>query len=290
MQWLIVGQGAIGSLMAASLQRSGNHVVLKLRQPQITSVAIVMQGAQHQFSTQNLPLSQPMHVFASIKAYSVGDFLDELKQWPLPAGSTLILSYNGMLDNEPSLLPSDTLHWVTTHGAYRDGPTVVHAGQGESWLGWAQPQQASTPTPETILQALNNALPEVHWSDSIQQRRWQKLAMNCLINPFTVIHQCRNGELPPSIRAKQHKLAEELVWLAHQHQLALNADELVQQAWQVIAQTAANYSSMYMDVKHQRRTEIDYLNGFVARQADQLGGSAPQHKAIWHRVRELSLD
>lgn len=290
MQWLVIGQGAIGSLMAINLQRTGVKVALKLRQPQPESVTISLDQQTYSFATQSLPLTEPTHIFAAIKAYQVTEFLAELKQSLLPINSTLVLSYNGMLDNEQEVLPAGALHWVTTHGAYRDGAAVIHAGHGESWLGWAQVEQASSRRPAEVFTALNNALPLLNWSPAIHQRRWQKLAMNCLINPFTVIHQCRNGELlHQRVLDEQYALAEELVWLAHHHGVLLQVEDLVQQAQQVIHQTANNYSSMYMDVKHGRPTEIDYLNGFVARQSMQAGHPAPHHQALWHRVRELSL-
>lgn len=32
------------------------------------------------------------------------------------------------------------------------------------------------------------------WSLDILSRLWRKLALNCAINPLTVLHDCRNGE------------------------------------------------------------------------------------------------
>lgn len=289
MQWLVVGTGAVGSLMAVNLKRIGEHVHIKPRQPELKQIELIANAHSHTFITQQLPLQAPTQVFAAVKAYQVKALLAELEQHWLPQHSTLILSYNGMLDDEAQILPQRSLHWVTTHGAYKKEQEVVHAGQGESWLGWAQVEMASSHRPAEIFSALNNALPVLHWSPAISQRRWQKLAINCLINPFTVIYDCRNGELiAKDIERDQYAIAKEICWLAEHRGIHLQADHLVQQAQQVIKNTAHNFSSMLMDVRQQQQTEIDYLNGFVARQLAAEGRTAPANENLWRRVDQLS--
>ncbi|RUO61471.1 ketopantoate reductase family protein [Pseudidiomarina marina] len=291
MHWLVVGTGAVGSLMAVNLRRIGEHVSIKPRVTATPNTIEIIHAAHNlEFGVQQFPIEQPTQIFAAIKAYDVAHFLDELQQAPLPEGSSVILSYNGMLENENSIMPASALHWVTTHGAYKNGKEVVHAGLGESWLGWARVEHASSSRPAELFSVLNNALPLLNWSPAINQRRWYKLAINCLINPFTVIHNCRNGELiQHNIADQQHQVAEEICWLAEHQGIQLNADNLVESAKRVIKNTANNYSSMLMDVRQQRRTEIDYLNGFIARQSTAAGTEAPANEALWRRVLELSV-
>lgn len=289
MHWLVVGTGAVGSLMAVNLRRVGEHVSLKPRSATPHPIDIIHEAHTLQFNTQQLPINAPTQIFAAVKAYDVAPFLDELKQSPLPDDSSIILSYNGMLDNESTIMPERALHWVTTHGAYRHNNEVVHAGVGESWLGWARVEHASSRRPTEVFNVLNNALPLLNWSPAIDQRRWQKLAINCLINPFTVLHNCRNGELlQHDITAQQQQVAEEICWLAEHKGIRLHAETLVESALTVIKNTARNYSSMLVDVQQQRRTEIDYLNGYVARQSRQAGKPAPANELLWHRVQELA--
>jgi len=45
---------------------------------------------------------------------------------------------------------------------------------------------------------------------------------------------------------------------------------------------------MLMDVRQKRRTEIDYLNGFVARQSAKAGRPAPTNETLWQQVLELA--
>lgn len=284
MHWLVVGTGAIGSLMAANLRRIGEHVVIKPRTEQ-PEVRLIFNAHELHFAAATLPITEPTQIFAAVKAYQVEALINELSATSLPADSSLILSYNGMLDNEATLLPPRTLHWVTTHGAYRHDNEVVHAGSGESWLGWAHVEQASSGRPIEVFTALNNALPPLGWSPAINQRRWTKFAINCLINPFTVIHNCRNGELlQHDIAPTQMQAACEINWLAEHFGVQLQPQELVVQAQTVMRNTANNYSSMLMDVRHKRRTEIDFLNGYVARQSAMAGHVAPTNDTLWQQV------
>ncbi len=58
----------------------------------------------------------------------------------------------------------------------------------------------------------------------------------------------------------------------------------------VIEATAANYSSMYQDVRLGRRTEIAYLLGHACRSADALGLAVPLLHDLHDRLRKrLSL-
>lgn len=289
MHWAVIGTGAIGSLMAVNLRRIGEHVSIKPRHANHSSISIIHNAHSYEFSTTTLPLTQPTQIFAAVKAYQVEALLQELSQAPLPEGSSLIISYNGMLDNESMIMPERALHWVTTHGAYRHENEVVHAGMGESWLGWAQVERASSSRPAEVFSALNNALPLLNWSPAINQRRWQKLAVNCLINAFTVIHNCRNGELlQHHLQHDQLVVAEEICWLAQHRGVQLIPEKLVEQAHQVVKNTANNFSSMLMDVRQRRQTEIDYLNGFVARQSAVAGRAAPANEKLWRQVQAIS--
>ena len=43
--------------------------------------------------------------------------------------------------------------------------------------------------------------------------------------------------------------------------------------------------SMLYDVRHQLRTEIDYLSGAIAREAQRVGAAAPLHSAMYRLIK-----
>ncbi len=289
MQWIVIGEGALGSLMAVKLDQAQEAVAIKKRQQQTQPIQIQFQDNQYRFDSVSWPIAQPATIIAAVKAYQVRDLLTEFYTHTWPQGTRFILSYNGMLDHEDTLLPVDTLFLVTTHGAYRDGLELHHAGQGESWLGWLNSEQPNNAAERGLANRLNNALPSVHWTSTIAMKRWQKLAINCLINPYTVIHQCTNGmlaELP--IAKSQQAVAQEISAVAASFNVRLDPQQLLEQAQQVIQLTALNRSSMLSDSEHQRPTEIDFINGFIARQGAALGVAATANNELWQQVRELT--
>ncbi|MDX1705120.1 2-dehydropantoate 2-reductase [Pseudidiomarina sp.] len=294
MPWLVVGTGALGSLMAVRLQQAGQQVQLKSRASSNlpTQLAINFEQQTCEFPVLKAWPGHAVNVFAAIKAYQVAPLLAELRDQPLPAGSQLVLSYNGMLEHEATLVPPTALHWVTTHGAFRHGDELVHAGRGESWLGWANPDvSGSAEIPAELLTVLGAALPPLTAETDMTRRRWSKLAVNCLINPLTVVHQCRNGDLLSlPVADLMQTLATEISWLAAQYGVDLPAAEIVGLTRRVASQTAANWSSMLSDVRNQRPTEIDYLNGYIASGCQRVGAAAPANEQLWQQVTTLTKD
>jgi len=51
--------------------------------------------------------------------------------------------------------------------------------------------------------------------------------------------------------------------------------------------TAPNINSMFQDILAGRRTEIDFINGAVAREADKAGIPAPVNRALARLIRAL---
>lgn len=297
MRWAVVGNGALGSLVAIKLQQQGLQVSLCPRQqPAVGHLQLSFSNQHYQLTTTSFEQLEPgTCIFAAVKAYQVQPLLVQLAQAKLLERCPLILSYNGMLTHEQQLLPAQSLFWSTTHGAYRQGSLLVHAGVGQSWLGYSDPQAATANNPPSpwlvpqIQQQLAAALPPLAWSEDMTLVRWHKLATNCLINALTVVYNCPNGDLLRlPVQQLQMQLATEIVALAKHYQLSLNADQLLEQARLVMQRTAANRSSMLSDVRQQRPTEIDYLNGFVAQQSAQLGLAAPANTQLWQQLTEIT--
>lgn len=284
MRWLVYGEGALSGLIAAKLQQQHQHVMVASRSGMPPQAFILNRESTIELDTFD-PAQTPDVVIAALKAYDIEAWLEQIREHSWHRRIPLILSYNGMLLGEDSLLPINSFHWVTTQGAFRDGAQLNHAGQGESWLG---AQQQCSSFPEEMLTTLNRSLPPFQWLPNIQHKRWHKLAINCLINPLTVLYHCKNGDLlNHPIAEPQQQLAIEFVALAYQLGMQWTAEELVADAQKVIQATAHNRSSMLSDIIRQRRTEIDYLNGFVVQQCEQLGLSAPTHRWLWEHVKAV---
>ena len=276
MTWHILGAGSLGSLWATRLARAGLPVRLILRNPQrleayrrAGGLTLVEANQAQQYA---IPAELPQadtpiqRLLLACKAYDAQRAVASVAQRLTP-GAELLLLQNGLgsQDEVAQHLPKQRGLFVSsTEGAFRPADfQVVFAGNGHNWLG-----DPSDPRPPAWLDELQRAGIAHQWSPDILARLWRKLALNCAINPLTVLHDCRNGDLaehPAEIATLCAELGE-LLQRCGQPTAAENLHEDVQR---VILATAANYSSMHQDVAQGRRTEITYLLGYACAAAQR---------------------
>lgn len=292
MSWHLLGAGSLGSLWAARLGAAGTPVELILRNRQRLEDYRRAGGLQVRQGLRSercaLPAGLPsdpapiQRLLLACKAYDAEAAVAGVAHRLRP-GSQVILLQNGLGSQQAvaDLLPQSLCICASsTEGAYRENDfQVVFAGQGHTWLGSAP----ASPAPAWFGELSRAGIP-VSWVSDIDTLLWRKLALNCAINPLTVLHDCRNGGLRAHA-AEVQALCDELCQL-----LACCAPEaahgLHDSVWQVIDATAANYSSMYQDVQQGRRTEIDYLLSHACRRAEQHGLSLPALKRVQQRLQQ----
>ncbi|SDI43800.1 putative 2-dehydropantoate 2-reductase [Pseudomonas panipatensis] len=295
MTWYILGAGSLGCLWATRLARAGQPVQLLLRDRQRLNAYRERGGItlseDGRDSLYPLVAETVGHAGAPIqrlllacKAYDAEEAAASVAARLLP-GAEIILLQNGLGSQQAvaAHLPrARCLYASSTEGAFRDGDfRVVFAGRGHTWIG----DERQGPAP-AWLATLNDAGIPLDWSDDILERLWRKLGLNCAINPLTVLYQCRNGELAGHAE-EVAGLCDELGQLLHARGHTDAARELQSEVERVIAATAKNYSSMYQDVAHGRRTEIAYLLGHACAEGRRLGLGLPRLNALHERLRGL---
>ncbi|QTT87311.1 putative 2-dehydropantoate 2-reductase [Pseudomonas chlororaphis] len=266
--WHILGAGSLGTLWATRLARAGLPVRLILRdQARLEAyqaaggLTLVEQGQAsfHAIPGETVDNPEPItRLLVACKAYDAQQAVSQLVARLTP-DAELVLLQNGLgsQDAVAAQVPqARCIYASSTEGAFRDGDwRVVFAGHGYTWLG-----DASHPTAPFWLDDLSASGIPHEWSADILTRLWRKLALNCAINPLTVLHDCRNGGLLQH-HCEVAMLCVELSELLERCGQPAAAENLQQEVERVIQATAANYSSMYQDVASQRRTEISYLLG-----------------------------
>ncbi len=289
--WHILGAGSLGTLWATRLARAGVPVRLILRdETRLASyqagngLTLVEHGEAHTYPVigETPDSSTPIHrLLVACKAYDAQAAIAQLQPRLVP-DAELILLQNGLgsQDAVAAQLPlARCIFASSTEGAFRDGDwRVVFAGHGYTWLG-----DARHPTPPLWLDDLHIAGIPHAWSTDILTRLWRKLALNCAINPLTVLYQCRNGGLQ-NHRCEVATLCRELSELlkcAGQPAAALDLQDEVER---VIHATAANYSSMYQDAANARRTEISYLLGYACQAAARHQLNLPHLQQLYERL------
>lgn len=210
----------------------------------------------------------------------------------LPGPIPLVLFQNG-LGSQQAVLEQCPAHPIlaasTTEGANRTAEdTLVHAGTGDTWVG-ALNQAGHTVLPDVVTYLQTSGL-LTHQEPKIEARLWQKLAINAGINPFTAIIDCPNGDILDHrfYRERIDPLCHELTALMRHEGLSTDTAEALRNRIETVARaTARNTSSMRADVRHGRKTEIDFINGFVAKRCEALNLTARVNRELTKRVKEL---
>ncbi|MBV4485429.1 putative 2-dehydropantoate 2-reductase [Pseudomonas sp. SWRI153] len=289
--WHVLGAGSLGTLWATRLARAGLPVRLILRDAvRLRSYAaaggltLIENGHASTYAVPGETPDSPepiRRLLIACKAYDAENAIARLASRLAP-GAELILLQNGLgsQDAVAARVPqARCISASSTEGAFRDGDwRVVFAGHGFNWLG-----DAGNPLAPIWLEDLQAARIPHEWTTDILTRLWRKLALNCAINPLTVLHDCRNGGLTEH-HCEVATLCAELAELLQRCGQPAAAGNLQQEVERVIQATAANYSSMYQDVANQRRTEISYLLGHACKVAARHQLNLPHLNQLQQRL------
>ena len=223
-----------------------------------------------------------------------GDTFSALESWlPFITVDTPVVLFQNGLGSQQAVAERwperPILAASTTEGANRPSPDVlVHAGAGDTWLG-ALTASAENHTAGVAQQLAATGL-RVHAEGSILKRLWQKLVVNAGINPFTALLDCPNGEILDSPLYQQNidGLCREISLLLHAETAENIAPEVLRERVETVARnTASNTSSMRADVKAGRKTEIDFINGYLVQCGKRNDIATPVNQMLTERVQAL---
>jgi len=297
----VLGAGSLGLLWIARLQQAGLDCRLLLRdqaalqrwQAAGNQLHFTAPSGQHQLCINSEVAAQsdtPISILiVATKAHAVMTALESLR-YRLTSASQILLLQNGLGAQQQvtQAFPEQrVLYASVTDGAWQPAPQqLVWAGQGQTLIG----DPAQQPAPDWLLQ-LDQRVINWQWSEQILAVLWRKLAVNCAINPFTLLFDCSNGEVPQHAGVWLNQCIAELqVLLATQ---GIAAQGLDQQIHDVIRRTASNSSSMRQDLHAGRRTELAYILGYACSEALHNGVPTPALErllvATRQRLAELGL-
>lgn len=286
MKITVLGCGALGQLWLTALCKHGHEVQgwLRIAQP-FCSVNLVEEDGTifNESLTANDPefLASSDLLLVTLKAWQVSDAVKTLCA-TLPATTPILLIHNGMgTIDELKSLPQPLLIGTTTHAARRDGNVIVHVASGITHIGPARQQDGDF---SYLADSLQEVLPDVAWHNTIHPALWRKLAVNCVINPLTALHNCKNGELrdfPAEIRL----ITQEAAAVIEREGYHISVEDLLDYIYQVIDNTADNVSSMLQDIRALRHTECDYITGYLLRRARAHGIAAPENARLFDLVK-----
>jgi 2-dehydropantoate 2-reductase len=284
----ILGAGSIGLMLAAHLSRVSPVVLI--RRPGYPATELRFRFRQaHTEMAVSLPQRSPDALDAPIKrmivctkAYDALSAVESVAD-RLASGSGLLLMQNGMGSQEAIVdrFPALSIYAASsTEGAYREPPdTVVHAGRGITRIGRMNGESFDWTS------LFKSAGLEAEAAEPIEWHLANKLRVNCLINPLTVLHDCRNGALleMPEVLARMRRLGAETDAVLSAAGFNF-AEAAFDAAVQVARVTANNRSSMLQDARAGRRLELDYITGYLLHLAERHDVPADENRAVYREI------
>ena len=300
MKTAIVGAGSIGSLLAALLCKSKEEVWLLAKTEEeakkINADGISVEGVSGNWQARVKAASDPKDVqecglvVVCVKAYDTKSAARAARQMVAEEGVVLTLQ-NGMGNIEllqDVVGQEKVIGGITNMGAVLLGAGKVrHAGKGDVVIGRLD---GKVPVAmRAIRERFTRAGIETKVSKEIRGALWAKLLINAGINPLTAVTRLNNGSLVEikEVRELMRQAVSEGARVAKRKRIKLAYEDPLAKVEAVCEATASNISSMLQDVLAKRRTEVEYINGFIVRQGQELGIPVPVNVVLLNLVKTI---
>lgn len=288
MKVAIIGGGAVGLLLASFLSEQGVYVtVVTKRHEQAAALnekGLIRLNINGSMTTTQLHATTdynqlPIYdlVIVTVKYMQLSDVLRELLLVkPLPA---LLFLQNGLLHYEQVLAnPFETIGFGSvTFGAEKtDDCTIIHRGNGVVNVATVRGDDH----PMNQLLTYGNKQISFQIVEGAEEMLFQKVFMNCLINPLTFVLQVKNGELlsSPYAFTMLKNLYDEMVFVFP------NTVITFEQVISLCEKTSTNTSSMLSDRWAGRQTEIETIAGAMLKRAEKMKKDLPILRTLYHLV------
>ncbi len=300
MKIVIVGPGAMGCLYAAFLSKTKGEIWLldkdKERAEKIKEKGITIEGVSGSWQVKPNAASDAKEigtadlVIIGVKSYDTKPAIAQCK--PLIGDHTSVLTLQNGIGNI-EIIGEVIGHDKVIGGVTNQGATLLntgqirHAGRGETIIGRIDgkiPVQM-----RSIREIFNKIGLETRISRDIKGLLWSKLIINAAINPLSAITRLNNGRLVEfeGTRKILREAVTEATKIAKRKRIKLIYDDPLAKVEAVCEATANNISSMLQDVLRKKRTEIDFINGVIVRQAQELGISVPVNSILLDLVKTI---
>jgi 2-dehydropantoate 2-reductase len=290
MQVAVIGAGAVGCYYGGLLLRAGHDVTFIGRPPHVDAINAHGLLLETQTFKGHLPakaatdasaLASPDLVLFCVKSADTEQAGRSLAGRLRP--DTSVLSLQNGVDN------AQRLRSVTGHavipvvvyvGSEMAGPGHVrHHGGGDLVIG-------ASPESEALARTLQAAGIRTTIADDIERTQWTKLITNCAFNALSAVAGIAYGPLLEVEGARDVVAGaiEEAATVARACGVTIPGD-LAVQVLKIPAAMPNQKSSTAQDLARGKPSEIDFLNGYIARKGAELGIPTPTNQALQVMVK-----
>ncbi len=296
----IFGAGSIGSLFAGKMAYSGFDLSVVGRTPHVNEIRknglkiIEDQIELISYFSADTDLQPRFNsqdpILITTKAYDNGIVTNNLAE-KVSKQTPIFICQNGMGNEEifkQTFSENPIYRAITTEAAELIQPGIVkHIASGKTYFNVISGIENGIGS--KICNMLNKSGFQARKTPKIKLIMWQKLLTNAAICPLGALLHVPNGRIleKPSILRIFNAILEEGLTIARLNMPDEDFSETKSFVMNVIEKTKDNRCSMLQDIERGRRTEIDFINGFIVQESKRLGLKAPINAAIADLVRHL---
>ncbi|MFB4211026.1 2-dehydropantoate 2-reductase [Shouchella sp. JSM 1781072] len=277
MKIAVIGAGAVGLFIAATLRSEEVDVSLFMRSKQTAALieadGVNVKRKDQDFNARDFLINRSLNetydvIIVCVKSYQVKQVVEEYRRLDVKGTNWLFLQ-NGMEHLQTIEQLSEPVYvGIVEYGLLKDvdKPNLVSVkGEGRVKIAAFRNGFAGGTLDFTTLIAPNRL--SFVWQNDYKDMLESKLIMNACINPLTALLNVKNGAL---IANPFYEQVMERCFL--EVMLVLNRcdrDEKWREVKRICEQTKENQSSMLTDLRQERPLELDGIVGYLLKKGKE---------------------
>ncbi len=314
----IIGSGAIGALLGGHMTRAGEDVIMfdswTKHIETMNEEGLLIDGIQGEYRVEvDTRLVNELSavtekfdlIVIAVKSYDTVWAVNTMK--PYLAETGFFVSPQNSINEElvAPLVGADRLigcvstvsSWLMDAGHVRQTGSMSQAIKGSVSFTVGELDGRETSRIRDV-QRLWNCAGETRVSDNLWGERWSKLAINCMANPSSGMTGLSSHEVRANPKSRSMMLQFGAEALRVGRTLGYNIpspikgfslddiDQVVSEGNTGLEEVFSEpppevpgYPSLYQDILKGRRTEIEFLNGYVVKKGNEVGVRTPYSEA-----------
>jgi len=300
-QVAVMGAGAVGSYVGGMLARVGFDVTLIARPAHVEAIrrdGLLMdttsfcERVRVNATSDAAAVAGADFILFCVKTTDTESASREIA--PHLKSGALVISLQNGVDNVARIRAAssiDAIPGVVYIAVSLTEPGAIkHVSRGDFVIGEMTPRSKSpSERCQRIVELFTGANMPCKISDNVEGELWAKFVMNCAGNGVAAIAQTSYGEAvrEPHTRIVMARLIEETLAVAKASGIQLPETDFIGNGLRFFESMSVATSSTARDIARGKPTEIDSLNGLVARLGAELNIPTPVNFTIHALVKLL---
>ena len=295
----MVGAGAVGGYFGTLLHQSGADITFLVRPAtyeQIKQKGLTVESYKGTMTVQpQMVLAQGLFspydlIILSVKCYDLETVFQQIK--PVVSPGTILMTLQNGVNTEDRLIQSFGGQNIIGGVAYitsklLEPGRIGHYKRGIITIGELGGEKTGRLI--KIYDVLIRAQITTHMTEEILKKKWEKLCWNATFNSLSIL---LNGPVSMILESQGaldviRQVICEIRSVAKQIGIHLN-EKTAEETISSSNGLKEYHTSMYEDWKSGKKTENDYLNGYIYQKGRSLNISTPMNFALYQAVKAIT--